>query len=56
MAETFIIAEISANHNGSIEVAKKTMLAAKEAVVDAVKIQTYTADTITLDCDDSWKS
>lgn len=51
MARTFIIAEVSANHNGSIELAKKTMLAAKEAGVDAVKIQTYTADTITLDCD-----
>lgn len=51
MAKTFIIAEVSANHNGSIEMAKKTMLAAKEAGVDAVKIQTYTADTITLDCD-----
>lgn len=50
MAKTFIIAEVSANHNGSIEIAKKTMLAAKEAGVDAVKIQTYTADTITLDC------
>ena len=49
--KTFIIAEISANHNGRIELAKKTMLAAKEAGVDAVKIQTYTADTITLDCD-----
>ena len=51
MVRTFIIAEISANHNGSIELAKKTILAAKEAGVDAVKIQTYTADTITLDCD-----
>lgn len=51
MAKTFIIAEVSANHNGSIEIAKKTILAAKEAGVDAVKIQTYTADTITLDCD-----
>lgn len=51
MAKTFIIAEVSANHNGSIEMAKKTMLAAKEAGVDAVKIQTYTADTITLNCD-----
>lgn len=51
MTHTFIIAEISANHNGSIEMAKKTMYAAKETGVDAVKIQTYTADTITLDCD-----
>lgn len=48
---TFIIAELSANHNGSIELAKKTMDAAKAAYVDAVKIQTYTADTITLNCD-----
>ncbi len=51
MQHTFIIAEVSANHNGSIEMAKRTMLAAKQAGVDAVKIQTYTADTITLDCD-----
>jgi N-acetylneuraminate synthase/pseudaminic acid synthase len=51
MNKTFIIAELSGNHNGDIELAKKTILAAKEAGVDAVKIQTYTADTITLDCD-----
>lgn len=51
MAKTFIVAELSANHNGSIELAKKTMDAAKAAGADAVKIQTYTADTITLDCD-----
>lgn len=46
---TFIVAELSANHNGSIEIAKKTMDAAKLAGADAVKLQTYTADTITID-------
>ena len=44
----YIIAEISANHNGSIDRAKKTIKAAKKAGVDAVKIQTYTPDTMTL--------
>jgi N-acetylneuraminate synthase len=47
----YIIAELSANHNGSIERAKKTILTAKEAGANAIKIQTYTADTITIDCD-----
>jgi pseudaminic acid synthase len=49
--KTFLIAELSANHNQDIELAKKTILAAKEAGADAVKLQTYTADTLTLDCD-----
>ena len=44
----FIIAELSANHNGSIEIAKDTIKAAKEAGADCVKLQTYTPDTITL--------
>ena len=44
----FIVAELSANHNGSLEIAKDTIRAAKRAGVDAVKLQTYTADTITL--------
>jgi pseudaminic acid synthase len=47
---TFIIAEISANHNHNIDIAKKTIFSIKECGADAVKIQTYTADTITIDC------
>ncbi|MBM6736360.1 pseudaminic acid synthase [Mediterranea massiliensis] len=50
MAKTFIVAEMSANHNGSKEIALETIRAAKRAGADAVKLQTYTADTITLDC------
>jgi len=46
----YIIAELSANHNGSIEVAKDTIKAAKEIGANAIKLQTYTADTITLNC------
>jgi pseudaminic acid synthase len=45
----FIIAELSANHNGSIETAIETIRAAKRAGADCIKIQTYTADTITID-------
>lgn len=48
---TFIIAEMSANHNHQKQIALDTIKAAKEAGADAVKIQTYTADTITLNCD-----
>lgn len=46
----FIIAEMSANHCGDLNLAKKIIAAAKEAGANAVKIQTYTADTITIDC------
>ncbi|NQY05409.1 MAG: pseudaminic acid synthase [Flavobacteriaceae bacterium] len=45
----FIIAELSANHQGDIKVAIETIKAAKRAGADAIKLQTYTADTITLD-------
>jgi pseudaminic acid synthase len=47
----FIIAELSANHNGKIERALETIRNAKESGADAIKIQTYTADTMTIDCD-----
>lgn len=45
-----IIAEISANHDGNIEIAKETIRAAKRAGADAIKMQTYKPDTITLNC------
>lgn len=49
--KVFIIAELSANHNGSLETALKTITAMKESGADAIKLQTYTPDTITLNCD-----
>ncbi|MDN5126559.1 pseudaminic acid synthase [Aliarcobacter butzleri] len=48
---TYIIAELSANHNGNLQIALDTIKMAKEIGANAVKIQTYTADTLTLDCD-----
>lgn len=48
--KTYIIAEMSANHCGDINLAKKIIKTAKEIGADAVKVQTYTADTITINC------
>lgn len=50
----FIIAELSANHNGSLETAKETIRAMKASGANAVKLQTYTPDTITIDCDNEF--
>ena len=47
----FIIAELSANHNGSIDIAIETIKAAKRAGANCIKLQTYTADTMTIDSD-----
>lgn len=53
-SKTFIIAEISANHGHSIDIVKESIKKVKEIGADAVKIQTYTPDTITIDCDNDY--
>jgi len=52
--KVFIIAELSANHNQNFDLAVKTIKAMKEAGADAVKLQTYTPNTITIDCDNEY--
>jgi len=51
---TYIIAEMSANHNHDYQQAVDLISAAKDAGADAVKLQTYTADTLTIDCDNDY--
>jgi pseudaminic acid synthase len=50
----YIVAEMSANHNQDFDQAVKIIEAAKEAGADAIKLQTYTPDTITIDCDNEY--
>ncbi len=51
---TIIVAELSANHNQQMKLAVETIRAAKRAGADAIKLQTYTPDTITIDCDNEY--
>ena len=50
----FIVAELSANHNKDVKLAIETIYAAAEAGADAIKLQTYTPDTLTIDCDNEY--
>lgn len=53
-APVYIVAEMSANHGQDFEQAVKILEAAKQAGADAVKLQTYTPDTMTIDCDNEY--
>ncbi len=52
--EIYIIAEMSANHGGSLNNALEIVRQAKKVGADCVKIQTYTADSLTIDCDNDY--
>ena len=52
--KVLIIAELSANHTQDFAIAVKTIRAAKEAGADAIKLQTYTPDTMTINCDNEY--
>jgi pseudaminic acid synthase len=54
LSKVFIIAELSANHKQNLEIALQSVRAAAEAGADAIKLQTYTPDTITIDCDNEY--
>ena len=54
--DVYIIAEMSANHAGDITRAKEIIYAAKEAGADCIKIQTYTPDTLTIDCNNKFST
>jgi len=54
LERVFIIAELSANHKQDLELAKETIYAMKESGADAVKLQTYTPDTITINCNNEY--
>jgi len=51
---TYVVAEMSANHNQSFDEAVKIIQAAKHSGADAIKLQTYTPDTLTINCDSQY--